>query len=417
MIHKIAVRSWNIFVATMFVFASIPVEADVVTDWNNALLNAIKIQEIDAAIASRQLAILHAAIFDSINGIKRNAEPYLAKKPRPPHFASEVAAANAAAVKVLRSLYSDPVLNAGFTILYAQILADIPRGNARVKGILWGESVADQTLSARAQDGSDITISPPQSSLPGSWMPTPPSFSPFLVPQWGFIKPFTLLTGAQFRPKNPPSLNSAQYAMEFNEVKLLGSLENSTRTSEQTEIALFWNAINPVSHWNYIAQTVAAQKGNNVAQNARLFALLNLALADAGIVAWDAKFTFNFWRPITAIHNANRDDNRQTTIDESWNSLIINPPFPDYVSGHSVFSGAAAMILASFFNSDVISFSSSTNGDPNVTRNFTSFSSAAAEASLSRILGGIHFRSAIEEGINAGKKIGTWTYSHFLQTR
>jgi membrane-associated phospholipid phosphatase len=228
-------------------------------------------------------------------------------------------------------------------------------------------------------------------------------------------------TSAFFRPPGPPSLDSARYAAEFNEVKALGAAVGSTRTADQTLIALFWadgaGTETPPGHWNSIAQDVAAQFGNSLEQNARLFALLNIAMADAAICAWDAKYYFNFWRPVTAIRNADSDGNAETMSDAAWQSFIATPPFPDYVSGHSTFSAAAATVLARFYGSDDVTFSTGSDFLPNVVRQFTSFSAAAVEAGDSRVYGGIHFRSASEDGLAGGNKIGDWVYENFLQPK
>ena len=200
-----------------------------------------------------------------------------------------------------------------FDALHAAILAGIPDGPQKTAGIVWGEFVADQILVARANDGSDAIVLPPGGSGPGVWIPTPPLFRPYLLPQWGFVAPFAMNSSSQFRPPGPPSLDSQQYAEDYNEVKELGALVGSTRTEEQTEIASFWadgaGTETPPGHWNSIAQTIAGDRGNTLEQNARLFALLNIAMADAAICAWDAKYTFNFWRPVTAIRNAGTDGN------------------------------------------------------------------------------------------------------------
>jgi len=198
----------------------------------------------------------------------------------------------------------------------------------------------------------------------------------------------------------------------------MGAATNSTRTADQTQIALFWadgaGTETPPGHWNSIAQDVAAAKGNTLEENARLFALLNLAMADAAICAWDAKYSFSFWRPVTAIRHADTDGNPATEPDPSWSSLIVTPPFPDYVSGHSTFSGAAATVLAIFYGTDNVSFTTGSDFLPGVHRSFNSFSAAAAEAAVSRLYGGIHFRSANEDGLHGGLAIGHLMMHNFL---
>jgi hypothetical protein len=384
--------------------------ADVVTDWNTAALDAIRAGHTAPPIASRSLAILHVSIYDAVNGIARTHEPYLVPS-AVPASASREAAASAAAHEALVSLF--PAAASNFDALHAAILAGIPDGPQKVAGIVWGEFVASQILGARANDGSDAIVPPPGGSGPGVWVPTPPAFLPYLLPQWGFVTPFGMTSSSQFRPPGPPSLDSQRYAADYEEVKELGAAVGSTRTEEQTEIALFWadgaGTETPPGHWNSIAETIAATRGNTMEQNARLFALLNIAMADAAICAWDAKYTFHFWRPVTAIAFAEPELN--------WMSFIVTPPFPDYVSGHSTFSGAAATVLPLFYGTEDLPFTTGSDFLPGVYRSFPTCLAAAQEAAVSRLYGGIHFRSANEDGLNAGITIGEWAAMHYLQLK
>jgi hypothetical protein len=403
-------------IITFILLATQPaVRADVVTDWNSAALGAIRLDKTPPPKASRALAILHAAIYDAVNGITRTHERYLIGG-NAPASASVEAAAAAAAHRVLVSLY--PAQQATFDAAYQASLASVADGPRKNAGVAWGESVATQLLAVRASDGFDATVPPPSGSGPGAWVPTPPAFAPYLLPQWAFLRPFCMTTSSEFRPPGPPALTSARYAADVNEVKQLGAATNSTRTAEQSMIALFWAdgaaTETPPGHWNSIAQDVGAAQGNTLEENARLFALLNLAMADAAVCAWDAKYAFNFWRPVTAIRNADTDGNADTEPDTAWRSFIATPPFPDYVSGHSTFSGAASVVLATFYGSDNIAFTTGSDALPGVERSFTSFSAAAAEAADSRLYGGIHFRSANEDGLHAGIAIGHVAAENFL---
>src|SRR5213594_1393129 len=296
-----------------------PADADVVTDWNNSALDAIRAGNTNPPIASRSLAILHVSIHDAVNGIARTHEPFLVQS-AVPASASREAAASAAAHEALVNLF--PATASSFDTLYAAILAAIPDGPQKTAGIVWGEFVANQILAARANDGSNAIVQPPGGSGPGVWVPTPPAFLPYLLPQWGFVVPFAMSSNSQFHPPGPPSLDSEQYAADYNEVKELGAAVGSTRTEEQTQIALFWadgaGTETPPGHWNSIAQTIADMQGNTLEENARLFALLNLAMADAAVCAWDAKYAFNFWRPVTAIRKADTDGNAATDPDPTW---------------------------------------------------------------------------------------------------
>jgi hypothetical protein len=384
--------------------------ADVVTDWNNAALDAIRAGSTAPPIASRSLAILHASIYDAVNGIARTHEPYLVQG-AVSGSASRQAAASAAAHQALVNLF--PANASSFDALHAAILAGIPNGPQKTAGIVWGEFVADQILAARANDGWNASVPPPGGSGPGVWVPTPPLFLPYALPQWGFVRPFGMISSSQFRPPGPPSLDSQQYADDYDEVKELGAAVGSTRTEEQSEIALFWadgaGTETPPGHWNSIVQIIADARSNTLEQNARLFALLNIAMADAAICAWDAKYEFHFWRPVTAIAFAEPELN--------WMSFIVTPPFPDYISGHSTFSAAAATVLPLFYGTEDLPFTTGSDFLPGVYRSFPTPIAAANEAGDSRVYGGIHFRTASEDGLQAGISIGEWTYAHYLQPK
>src|SRR6266576_1050642 len=241
--------------------------ADVVTEWNNAALDAIRAGHSPPPIASRSLAILHVSIYDAVNGIDRTHEPYLVQS-FAPAGASREAAASAAAHEALVNLF--PANASSFDSLHAAILAGIPNGPQKIAGIVWGEFVANQILAARANDGSDAIVPPPSGSGPGVWVPTPPAFLPYLLPQWGFVLPFAMSSSSQFRPSGPPSLDSERYAADYDEVKSLGPAVGSTRTEEQTQIALFWadgaGTETPPGHWNSIAQSFADMEGNTLEQ-------------------------------------------------------------------------------------------------------------------------------------------------------
>jgi hypothetical protein len=272
--------------------------ADVVTDWNEAALNAIRASNTPPPAASRTLAILHTAIYDAVNGILRTHTPYLVTGQVPASTSPEAAAA-AAAHYVLGSLY--PSLQAGFDATYIHALANIKDGPQKASGIAWGAFVASLLLNVRSTDGSGTLINYLPGTEAGQWRPTA-SFGgqvrPALLPQWGSMTPFAITSGSQFRPPPPLALNTPQYTADFNMVKAVGGSVSAVRTAEQTQIALFWGygpfTSTPPGHWNQIAQVVAANLGNTLAQNARLFALLNIALADAAIVSWDCKYVFNF---------------------------------------------------------------------------------------------------------------------------
>jgi membrane-associated phospholipid phosphatase len=403
---------------TIALSAASVAHADVVTDWNRAALDAIRATKTPPPRASRVLAILHASIYDAINGITRSHERYFVQSDVPASASTE-AAASAAARAVLAALF--PAEAPSFDDLHAAITSAIPVSPRKRIGIEWGEHVAREILAWRASDNADAVVAAPSGSGPGLWQPTPPAFAAYLLPQWAFVLPFALPASAFMRPPGPPLLDSPEWVADYNEVKALGRSVGSARTPEQSLIALFWadgaGTETPPGHWNRLAQRVSADHGDSLEETARLFALVNIAMADAAICAWDAKYAYDFWRPVTAIRNGEADGNPATVADPEWTSFIVTPPFPDYVSGHSTFSGAAAAVLAGFYGTDNISFTLGSDGLPGVTRAFSSFTAAAREAAVSRLYGGIHFRTANEDGLSAGIAIGEWTVTHHLQPK
>jgi hypothetical protein len=398
-----------------------PSRADVVTDWNEAALDVIRARNTPPPAVARNLAILHVAIYDAVNGIRQTHESYLVRG-RAPAGASVTAAASTAARLTLVALY--PADRAALEARDAGIQSTIRHGESRQRGIEWGTRVAGEILAARANDGSAATAPFPGSDEPGQWRPTV-SFGgvvrPALLPFWGQVKPFALGDRAQFRPPAPPRLGTRRYASEVNLVQRIGRLDSTERTVEQTEIAKFWGygpgTATPAGHWNQVAQAVARIEGTSLAENARLFALLNIAMADAAIVSWDCKYLYNLWRPVTAIQLADTDGNPLTHADPAWQPLLPTPPFPEYTSGHSTFSGAAAAVLARFHGRDHLSFSVGSDDLPGVVRFYDSFSDAALESGASRIYGGIHFPSANQHGLLSGARTGIYVTRHLLRPK
>jgi hypothetical protein len=416
---------------------------DVILDWNASLLNVIRdwttlsndpypnrIVTERPPVAARSLAMVHAAMYDAVNAIEGTHEPYFVDIVAPAG-ASPIAAAAAAAQRVASQLYREPDELAVFNAAFAEALATVPDGSAETLGIELGRQVGDAILAWRSTDGSGAHVPYTPGTEPGNWDRTFPDVLPPLLPQWPQVTPFAMTSGSQFRPAESPDLESAEYAAALEEVMQLGGLNSTERTAEQTEIALFWGdgggTFTPPGHWNQIASDVAFTRSNSLADNARLFALLNIAQADAGICSWDAKYAYNLWRPIDAIRRGNTDGNSDTPGDPTWTPLLKTPPFPTYTSGHSTFSGAADIILTSFFGANV-QFSTLADGhngftqrplsDQQITtRTFDSFAEAADEAGRSRIYGGIHFQFDNTAGLAAGRAIGTYIIGNFLKPR
>jgi hypothetical protein len=388
---------------------------DVIIQWNTVSLNAIKTAQYTSVKASRTLAMVHVAMFDAINSIDKTCQPYFVDA-NPAGPASRDVAAAVAAHDVLVSLF--PSQSAGLDTTLNNFLAGIPDSMEKTNGIALGQDVGGQIIALRLNDHSSDMVPYTPGTDPGDWQPTPPGFAPAMLPNWAIVTPFAMTSNSQFRPVVPPDLTSAQYTADFNEVKTLGASTGSTRTMEQSDIAMFWmdmpGTITTVGRWNLIAQQVANNHATNLWQNARLFALLNITLADAGIVAWDCKYQYSFWRPITAIRAADTDGNPLTDQDAVWTPLIMTPAFPEYVSAHSTFSAAAAQVLADYFNDDNISFTIDSFMMPTMTRLYRSFTDAAKEAGMSRIYGGIHFHTADMEGQAAGRNLAKYVLKNFL---
>ena len=389
---------------------------DVVIQWNQAVLSAIRNDKPSIGFATRDLASVHTAIYDAVNAIDHTSSVFHVKA-EAPRGASPIAAADAAGLFTASALF--PTDAALFQTTYLDALSGVPDGSAKTDGVAVGRFVAEQTLISRATDGANAVVSHTPGSAPGDWRPTPPAFAPAQTPQWPFVTPFALESGSQFRPDAPPALTSAQYAAAFNEVKTLGRADSAARTPEQTEVAKFWEGKGGTAgvpgYWNEIAQSAATSEGNTLDQDARLFAELNVAVADAVIAHFDAKYTFNRWRPITAIQLADQTGNPDTTADPNWLPLLTTPPNPSYVSGHAAVSGAASSVLADFFRTDRIAFSLTSDDLKGVTHSFTAFSQAAIEAENSVVWGGIHFRFDVTAGHALGQDVAGFVARHFFK--
>jgi len=378
---------------------------NVVIEWNRTLLAIVRTPGAQPATvhSTRNFAILHAAIYDAVNNIEPKFSPYLVRLPDVPRSASKIAAADKAARDILVSLY--PAFQASLDTELEQDLALLPDNERKAQGIVVGRAVASQLLAARSADGANVTPPPyVPGTQPGDYQLTPPNFAPADFTQWPQVTPFALQQPDEFRPGPPPALTSAVYTRVFNEVKSLGFFNSTTRTAEQTEIGKFWNG-NIQDFWNEIAQTAALDRHLNLEQSARLFALLNISLADTAIAFFDAKYTYNFWRPVTAVQFAGTDGNPHTEPNPTWLPLSTKTaPDPSYPGAHSAISKAGATVLIFYFG-DQFTFDVSSESLAGVTRHFTSFSGAAEEAGLSRIYAGQHFRTDHIAGKDLGEQV------------
>ena len=383
--------------------------SELVLVWNDLTLRAIRYANVPPPMAVRQMAIVHLAMFDTLDGIDRQYKPYLVDG-KALNECSPEAGVSAAAHHVLRTLFpkSADILDSH----YDAVLAAIPNTAPKTNGIQWGKKVATEFLKLRQFDGAGQSAGYTYADKPGYWNRTPPNYDKPLLPAWGRMKPFALPSAEDFRPPPPPALAGSEWAVQYNHLKRMGATNSTMRTPEQREIALFWadgpGTETPPGHWNKIAQQLARKRGYGLVEAARLFAALNVAMADAGVVCWDTKYTYNWWRPITAIRAGANDGNPATEPDPNWTPLLITPPFPEYTSGHSTFSGAAAAVLRELAGSDEFQFVTTSDGLPGVVRRFRRFSEAASEAGMSRIYGGIHFPAANEQGLESGRKTGEY---------
>ena len=380
---------------------------------------------------SHMYAMTHVAIHDALNAIDRRYRPYAFFGHASRRASTDAAVATAARdvlVPLLGQMSADAAI-ASVEADYAAALDAIPDRPAKRKGINVGARAAAAILALRADDGSDtplLDFDYPQGDEPGEYRFTPGT--PFaFAPGWGDVTPFVLRRSSQFRADAPYLVTDAAYTADFEEVKRLGGDDITTpsdRTDEQTEIALFWVESSPLG-WNRIARIVAADQGIDLWEQARLFGLLNMALADGYVSSFETKYLHNFWRPVTAIQMADSDGNPDTDVDPTWTPLRGTPPIPDHDSAHSVEGGAGAQVLRRFFGTNQISFETcsltlpagSTCADASpVLRSFSSFTQAAEENALSRILVGFHFRNAVEQGVEHGRRIGNRAVNLFMRS-
>jgi hypothetical protein len=443
-------RSFPKLVLLTFVGCS-SLRADVILEWNSLMRQTFAAEGSTAAppINSRTMGMLGGSMFDAVNSVTRNYQPYLGYfDPSTAGSGIDQQAAAARSAYDVMSLIYTARYGAGnsyltnFTNLYNTQMSAIADGEAKTRGIEVGAAAAAAMINARASDGWNAVTtysSQPFGTVgrwqagtnPGAWGA---SSGTFLYSEWGKVTPFALSSATQFRPGGPAGLNgttatdyqnwvqSAAYTAEFNQVKSLGARTGSTRTAEETNIAYFWvdgpGTASPPGHWNRIAQSVSAAAGLNLEQNARLFALLNLTEADTAIATWEAKVYYDTWRPMLAINTASTDGNPDTIEDSAWTPLIPTPSFGAYTSGHSAFSMAGAVILAQFFGTDNMSFSANSESPflpLGYTRDFSSFTEAAEEAGMSRIYGGIHWMSDNTDGAALGMDVATYTFDTLFQ--
>jgi hypothetical protein len=406
-----------------FLGAARSANADAVVHWNNvasgAIGTAIAAGRPGAATAL-DFAMVHAAVHDAVQAIVQEYEPYYQEIPGA--CGSPEAAAAKAAVDVLTYLFPAQAtsLDAAYIDFFGAngLALDDP-------GVLVGQEAAAAIIDLRADSGAFPTSFPPFTgeNAVGQWRPTtsylpgpPPSGSAMAAPWLAMVVPFTFDDPAQFRAKQPPKLRSGAYTRDYNEVKALGSLSSMWRTAEQTDLAYFYSE-NFFAQWNRALRAIADAHVTDIGDSARLFALANLATADAMITAWDSKIHYNVWRPITAIQEGDDDGNPRTAGDSSWQSLINNPNYPDYISGANIITAAMTKSLALFFGTNEMTFDVTSNAPLAVvkTRTYHRFSDAARDVVDARVYLGIHFRFADTAARTQGRRVAAWVFKNYLR--
>ena len=386
-----------------------PVSADVVSDWNEKAIATMAADRMPNPIGTaRILSIVHTAMFNAARTAATRPTVLLVKQSDAASTTLIDVAVHAAAARVLSELY--PKQKAGLEAVFKSATASLPESSDKSAAIKAGEEAADSMLASRKNDGFDSADTYRPTTSPGVYVPTSLPIMSYVAG----VKPFALKTVSQFRPDPPPALNSSLWTRDYNEVKELGAINSTKRTADQTEAGRFWVLSGTLAS-NQVARTLLATKPLSIVESTRLFANLNVAMTDAFVAIFDAKYEYGFWRPITAIRNGDRDENPATDRDPEWRPLIDTPMHPEYPCAHCVCDGAAGVILESVFGTGTLpSFSLTFAGMPGVVRQYTSLHQLEDEVSMARIWGGVHYRTSTEVGRAMGKKVGEYVLRNYL---
>ena len=372
--------------------------SDPITAWSIAASEAAAASAMPPLRTPVTLAILHLAMYDAVNAVTEDRAPYLEKvavvRPSSPR-----AAAIEAGYRVL--IVEFPSQEAQLGAKQRSLLAELPDGPEKDSGVSVGARVASQLLAARAHDGRNADRIHTPGSGAGVWIPTPPGFRAVTSSFLARVAPFTMTTASQFRPAGPPQLGSGKWAEEYNEVKALGGKHSVARTREQTATALFWEPL-AGTVWPVTIRRLAAEHALDLPSSAHFQAAAFAAFADALISCWDAKFHFNFWRPVTAIQHGETDGNDRTESDANWEPLTVTPDFPEYPSGHACATAAVAYTIEAFFDRTRIPARHAATGEERVYQRAQDVVDEVIEA---RMLVGVHFRSADVDGAEMGRRI------------
>jgi hypothetical protein len=386
--------------------------ASVITDWDDKALVAVtpmaSLGGTNPYMAQRMMAMVHAAMFDAVNSIERRYRPYLAQFPAEPTTSKEAAAA-AAAAAVLTTI--DGKTAGGMKVALASYLASIADGVAKSDGVRLGEAVAAKVLEARANDGSDAPDAYRPRTTPGVYVPTAITISSM----WPNMKPFAIANPSQFRPGPPISLESKEWANDYNEVKDYGGQTSAKRTAQQTEIARFWLVGPPAAYHPFVRQLVTA-KQMDVAESARFMALVALGINDAIIAVLDAKYHYNFWRPVTAIRNGDIDGNSATDREAAWQPIANTPMHPEYPCSHCIQSGSVAGVVKAVLGTvDIPEIAMTSPTAPGVSRRWTNMKTFTEEVANARIWAGFHYRFSTRIGTEMGYQIGEYVARNVMQ--
>jgi hypothetical protein len=395
-------------VCLVVAFAS-PARADVITDWNKTAVEAMKMANIAGNSWTRNLAMMHVAMSDAVNSIQHKYALYVPGGMAAPAASPEAAAAAAARTILLQQVPSQKAL---IEQAFEASTKDIPDSAVKKDGIALGEKCAAAVLADRAADGSAAPDTYRPVTAPGVWIPTTPP----LFAEYARAKPWGMKSADQVRPAPPPDLKSALYARDYNETKDLGGAKSTRRTPEQTAAVKFWSQLNFIPGWQEVARQLSAEKKLSLVDNARLFALLNMGIDNTIITDWDAKFTYNFWRPVTAIRNGDRDGNDATERDAGWTPLNATPMHPEYPSAAGIVAGVSIGVFEAVFGPKPATAVVVTDLlDPKLQRHFGNAQQVADEVVAVRVWGGIHFRNSLEVGYGMGRKIADFLAENALK--
>ena len=414
------VRSAAFLVGLLTTLAVAPLAAvdNAVLFWNQQALNATRLARNPPPVSALWFGSYHAAIADAVNGIEHQWQPWLVSKSAPAGANVDAAIAGAART-MLQQIWGQQANPRVFDVALQEALAAIPDGPGKESGLAWGREVAEAVLAERSLSGFKVAPKYLPSDAPGKWRPTAPNFRSGVTPQMATTQPYVLEKPDQFRAPPPPTVESKAYADELTYVMQVGGRDQADRTEYETLSVPFWadglGTSGPSGHWNMIATDIARERNLSTAESARLFALLNFAAADGFITAWDSKYFYNTARPETDARELTPAVNPHFKPDPSFIPSMAALPFPSYISAHMTFTSAATRVMAHFFGTDEVAFSSSSDALPGVVRHYDSLSQAREEVGLSRIHGGIHFRMDVEAARAAGLAVGDWVYLHALQ--